>query len=250
MEDELKHAGLTKNEARVYLALLKLGTTTTKAIIERTALHRQVVYDALEFLIEKGLVSFVVEANRKHFKASEPKQFLNYFEKKQQEIEKQKQEFSKILKDIESLKEKHEETQEATIFRGNKGIKSLMDDMLESKEILTIGASDIGAEAFKYHMQFNLPRFHILRAKKKINCKILLSEEMKARAMQLDKMSHTEARVLPKEFTSNSSINIYGNKISIIMWGSQPFGVLIRSREIAEAQRKHFEILWKIGKRP
>ena len=245
---ELEKLGLSKNESNIYLALLEIGLTSAKAIIEKTKLHRQIVYDALNSLIEKGLASYVIQSNRKYFKAANPEQFLDYFSQEKEKIKQQEEEFKKILPRLKEKKQKEE--QEATIFKGNKGIKSLLDDMLnQNNEILTIGASEIEAEAFQYHLQFNLPKFHNIREKKKIYYKILLSEDLRQRAKELNKLKHTKARVLPKEFTSNSSTNIYEDKVSIIMWGSQPFGILIKSREIAEAQRNHFELLWKIAKK-
>jgi sugar-specific transcriptional regulator TrmB len=39
-EDALEGIGLTKNEAKVYLTLLKLGSTTTGAVVKETGLHR------------------------------------------------------------------------------------------------------------------------------------------------------------------------------------------------------------------
>lgn len=249
MEEILEKAGLSKNEAKVYLALLNFGLTSAKPLIDKLKLHRQIVYDCLSSLIEKGLASYVIQANRKYFKASSPKQFLEFFNKEEEEIKKQKEEFRSILPKLE---EKHlnEEKQESTLYYGNKGIKSLLDDMLnEKKEIQTIGASDTNAEAFKYHLEFNLPKFHMVREKKKIPYRLILSKEMKERAQELSKLKHTEVKLLPKEFTSNSSTNIYGDKVSIILWGSQPFGILIKSQEIAEAQRKHFNLLWKLAKK-
>lgn len=244
----LEKAGLSKNEANVYLALLNLSLTSAKPLIDKLKMHRQIVYDSISSLIEMGLVSFVVQANRKYFKASSPKQILALFDKKEEEINTQKEEFRRILSELE-LKQVSKEQQEATLYYGNKGIKSLLDDMLnENKEILTIGSSDIDADAFKYHLEFNLPKFHTFRESKKINYRIILGEEMKERASELSKLKHTEAKILPKEFTSNSSTNIYSDKISIILWGSQPFGILVRSKEIADSQRKHFELLWKLAK--
>jgi hypothetical protein len=77
-----------------------------------------------------------------------------------------------------------------------------------------------------------------------VSSRIILSEELAERAEELNKMKNTQVRILPKEFTSNVSTNIYDDKISIMMWGSNPFGILVRSKEIADAQRKHFELLW------
>jgi HTH-type transcriptional regulator, sugar sensing transcriptional regulator len=249
-EQKLEEIGFTRNEARVYLALLSLGTTSSKAIIEKTSLHRQLVYDALDRLIEKGLVSFISEAKRKYFKASDPENLLDIFNKKAQEIEKQKKEFSIMIKELKELQEKHLEEQGAEVFRGKKGINSLLNDMLkQKKEILTIASSEVTAEAFRYHAEFNLPKFHLIREKNKTPLKIIFSEEMKDRARKLNKLKFTESKVLPKEFTSNSSTNIYGEKVSIILWGAQPFGILIKSKELALNQKKHFELLWKIAKK-
>ena len=251
MQEILERAGLTKNEAKVYVVLIGLGLTTSKAVIEKTNLHRQIVYDALNRLVEKGLVSFVMQANRKYFRASEPGQFLDYLDSKKDEIEQQKQEFRRMIPQLEAKKKQYGEEQEATVYFGNKGIKSVLWDMLnEGKEILTIGASEIKAESYIYQIKFNIPKFHKLRREGSVPMKILLSEDMKGRAKALNKQKYTESRTLPKEFTSNSSTNIYGNKVSIIMWGSQPFGILIKSMDIAESQRKYFRILWKMAKSP
>ena len=249
MIEKLRKTGLTKNEAEVYLVLIENGLIPAKEIISKTKLHRQLVYNALDSLIEKALISFVNQNKKKYFKANPPESFISFLENKKNEIEKDVLEFKEIIPRLNSLNKNILEKQEATIYQGNKGIKSLLDDMLKQKsEILTIGASDIKAKSFKYHLEFNLPLFHKIREKKKIKYKILLSEELKQRVKELSKLKYSQARVLPKEFTSNSSTNIYGNKVSIIMWGEEPFGILIKSKAIADAQRKYFNQLWKIGK--
>lgn len=250
MINDLQKLGLSKYESQIYLALLKLGESPAKPIIEETNLHRQIIYDSLDKLIEKGFVSYVLQAKRKYFKATPPKKFLEFFDEQEKELETKKEEFKKILPRLEELNLSSKEDQEATTYKGNKGIRALLDDMVENpkQEILTIGASEIKAEGFQKQLNINLPRFHNLREKQKQQLKILLSEKMKSRAESLNKQKHTSTKLLPEEFTSNMSTNIYGNKVSIILWGSQPFGILINSKEIANAQRKYFEHFWKIAK--
>lgn len=246
MQEELQKMGLSKHEVQIYLTLLKLGLSPAKPILEETQLHRQFVYDALNNLIEKGLVSYVLQGKRKYFKASSPENFEKIFEKKENDLEKQKKDFQKLLPQLNKLHESVLQSQEATIYSGNKGIQTLLNDMIEEeKEILTIGASDSDAESFQYHVKFSLPKFHLQRKEKKIPLKILFSEE--TRFQILSKQKNTFVKQLPKEFTSNMSTNIYGDKISIILWGKQPFGILIKCKEMADAQRKHFNLLWKIA---
>ena len=249
MQEELEKLGLTKHEVRIYLTLLKLGLSPAKPILEETQLHRQFVYDALDKLIEKGLVSFVLQGKRKYFKASSPENFEKIFENKEKEIQIQKTEFQKLLPQLNKLQQSLLQSQEATIYYGNKGIQTLLNDMIEEgKEVLTIGASDSDAESFQYHVKFSLPKFHLQRKENKIPLKILFSEEQVKRSQILTKQKQTSVKVLPKEFTSNMSTNIYGDKISIILWGAQPFGILIKCKEMADAQRKHFNLLWKVAK--
>ena len=82
VEPLLEEIGLSKNEIKIYLILLKLGSTTTGAIIKQTGIHNSKVYDGLERLSNKGLVTHVVVANTKHFTAVNPERLLDFLEDK------------------------------------------------------------------------------------------------------------------------------------------------------------------------
>ena len=49
---KLEKLGLNRNEAEVYVDLLKLGQTSAGELIRRTGFHRNIVYDNLEKLID------------------------------------------------------------------------------------------------------------------------------------------------------------------------------------------------------
>ena len=59
--------GLTDAEAKIYLVLLELGSSQAVHITSKSALHRRTVYDAIERLVEKGLVSYIRENNIKKY---------------------------------------------------------------------------------------------------------------------------------------------------------------------------------------
>ena len=59
----LEEVGLTGNEIKVYLALLELGSVTAGDILKKIELHRGAVYDTLDKLIDKGLVSYFIKNN-------------------------------------------------------------------------------------------------------------------------------------------------------------------------------------------
>ena len=59
--------GFNKNEAKVYLALIEFGKADAGQIIAETKFHKNIVYDNLDKLIDKGLVSFIIENKKKIF---------------------------------------------------------------------------------------------------------------------------------------------------------------------------------------
>ena len=72
IEQTLGQIGLNKNETKVYLALLKSGITQAGPLVKATRLHRMLVYNALQKLIDEGLAQTVHKKNIKLFQASDP----------------------------------------------------------------------------------------------------------------------------------------------------------------------------------
>jgi sugar-specific transcriptional regulator TrmB len=66
---ELTKLGLTEGEAKVYLALLKLGSSTVGPIVKKSKVAYSNIYEVLERLISKGLVSFIKKEKTKYFQA-------------------------------------------------------------------------------------------------------------------------------------------------------------------------------------
>ena len=247
-ENILEKAGLTGNEIKVYIALLELGSVSAGDVLKRTNLHRGGVYDTLDKLIEKGLVSYVIRANRKYFEAASPKNLLYVIEKREDKIKKDKEQILEIIPQLESKRKLGKEPQEVTLFKGNKGIKSIFQDWLEeNKEILVVGAHP-EAESLKHHMKYTLPGFHNARVKQKQVMKFIFPEKSIERARQLSKYRYTPVKILPASFFSITSIQIYGDKTAIILWSQDPIGIVIRSKEIAQSYTDYFNLLWSMGR--
>ena len=76
----MKEIGLTKAEIDVYLILLKSEQMIASEITKQVQMQRPNVYDALERLIEKGLVNYVIKKNLKFFKATPPEKLRDYMD--------------------------------------------------------------------------------------------------------------------------------------------------------------------------
>ena len=231
----LMDAGLTKTEAKVYLAVLQLGPSNAGLVTRKSGVHRRSVYDAFDRLIEKGIVGYIIQNNKRMYNATDPERFLDMLKEKQENIQ-------KILPDLKAQFGFSKEKQETSFFKGRDGIKAVFEDMIrEKKEILVLGAGSIAKEIVKYYF----PRYESRRADAKISIKYIYDEkDRRPRSYPL-----AEIKYLPSEFMSNVAFNVYGNKLAIILWEQKPLVVLINNQKFADGFKRYFNCMWQLAKK-
>lgn len=143
---DLEKLGLNRNEARVYLGLLQLKKASAANLVKIVGVHRNIIYDNLEKLIEKGLVSFINEGGKKEFIAENTNAIINFFEVQKQKLDEDINDAKKLIPDIKRLIGCLEIEQEASLFRGINGVKRILEMVLESKEYWVIGVSNASIE--------------------------------------------------------------------------------------------------------
>jgi len=235
----LTEIGLTAIETKVYLTLLDIGTSLAGNIAQKSGIHRRTVYDALERLIEKGLVTYIKMNNRQYYKAVHPSRLKDILKEKEDII-------SKIIPELEARYNSLQEKEETLFFKGREGLKAVFEDMIKTRaEILVLGASPDAYNILKYYFF----KFDAERKKNKISTKLIFTE--KARGIkELHKVPLAKIKSLPNSFDNPMAINIYGNNVAIVLWRSEnPFAILIRDKVIANSYKKHFELMWRIAKR-
>jgi len=75
---DLLKLGLTEGEAKVYIALSGLGSSTVGAIVKKSGVAYSNIYDILNRLIEKGIVSYIIKSKTKYFQAASPSNLIDY----------------------------------------------------------------------------------------------------------------------------------------------------------------------------
>ena len=235
MKTQLHEAGLTENESKIYVALLELGPSNAGLISRKTGLHRRVVYDTIEMLIKKGLVGYILKNNKKLFQASNPEKILDNIKEKEESI-------AQILPQMLTLYTQTKEKEETNFYKGKNGLKTVFEDQLSSKsEIKILGASPIAYEILQFYFKW----FDQKRVKARIKTKIIFNETMKKPKIPL-----SDIRYLPEKYSSPLAVNIYGDKVALILWSKEnPLAIVIKNAEISQGYKKHFELLWKIAKK-
>ena len=169
-EKELEEIGLNKNEVEIYLVLLKMGELTIYEIANHSSISRPNLYDIVKKLRQKGLISSLKKSKKTYYFITEPKNLLNSLDEKRKNL-------INILPNIEKIFSSYKDKTLTEIYSGTEGLKLVMEDMLNSEEILIFNGIDI-KKALSELPSFNLERYLKEKKRKKIKTKILHSESV------------------------------------------------------------------------
>jgi len=234
----LNEIGFSDAEKKVYLTLLELGMSTAAPILEKTGLQNSVLYRTIHRLIEKGFVSFIKKGKIKHYKASNPEVILTYHRERGIKLK-------KLIPELKK-RQKKSETEEAEVYSGFKGVKtmlySLIEDGKKGEECYFFGQR---AEIYTELQKRLYLAYDLYRSEKKIKVfgihDISVKRHMKKGRYSIMRYVRTP---IPQTMV------IFRNKIALIAWGNleKPTGILISSKEMATQYKGFFKELWKIAK--
>lgn len=241
----LEEIGLTKTEIKLYLALLELGQSTTTSVIKKSEVPASKVYEFLNRLIKKGLVSYVIKSNKKYFSASPPESLMSFLKEKKEKISEQEKQISILIPQLNQTKNK-EDRIGAEVYEGLKGIKSIYEKILASlkkgETQYVLGAPKQANEKIEGY----LLEWHKRRIKKGINCKYIYNSDSKEYGEVRENMKNTEVRYLPNNIISPTWTEIFNEYIFIgHIKGPNAVLFLIKDKEIAKNYLNYFNLIWK-----
>ncbi len=250
MEQVLQELGLTPSEIKVYLALLDLGDSTRGDIVNKSGISGSKIYDILEKLKDKGLISIYDQNQVRHFKPVNPKQILNYIDGKKEEVNKIEQDAKLILPMLLVKFNSTAKEQEVELLNGLKGLEILFReqiDLLNTGETCYVIGGTKGAEEEPVVAFFQ--KIHLLREGKRIKTKMLYNLRQKVtteRFYSSKRYPHTETRYI--KHTSPVAIDIYKDRTVIIIFSDTITAIHIKSEDVAKSFKEYFELLWKQAK--
>src|SRR3989339_145845 len=242
MLKELENLGLSKEEAKVYLAVLELKTSYVSLIARRAKVKRENCYYILDRLHKRGFVSYYLHKKIKYFSAESPKKFINYFEDKLFEAR-------QIIPDLMMIHQSNVNRPKIHFFDGIEGVKTVFEEALETKEEL-LGYTDL--RALQYLFPAYLEYYFDKIIEKKIKARLLSPTSDEALKFRDEYYKTEEAKELveilfinPEEFTFKNQILIYENKVATISLKEEELiGVLTESTTIADTQRVIYNLAW------
>ena len=243
IKELLKLFGLTDTETMVFSELNYLGVSSIGNLIKRTYLHRGTVYNTLQRLKERGLISINIKGNMLYY-CPNPNGFLSLIEEERVNLEKKKEiverikecaTYSRCLNKDNDLK--------VYLLEGKSAFKGFFLDLVNNAR-----KND---EAYLYlgnggDMRDKLGGDYYVRSQKiktllESKCKVILNINKKTHPFS--KEVRGTLKWLPEEYDfSTVDTWVYNGKVVIVDWKSNPLNtVVIENKNVAN----NYKMLWK-----
>ena len=227
--EKLQKAGLTGNEAKVYLELLKKGELSANQIAKNISMDRTLAYTVLNHLIEKGQVNYIIRENKKFFSYSNPDNFMNPLKATEVMV-------LDLIKELKSVKRENKQQTEINVYEGKEAIRSMFNLFKRYKEMLSFGAT---GRAYDY--LYESPALTKELVKGGMKGRIITSRKHGEHPMV--KIKSIEVRYA--DYESEATTTLFGDYIMIHIAKDKPVIILIKNKDISDSYIKHFEVLWK-----
>ena len=237
LDDKLKKLGLKTNEIKVYLSLFELGRCRANKIIESTGMHRNLVYTALDKLIEKDLVSKVIKSGVAIFEANSPESLIEMIESKKN-----------IAEEIaDELKKKQLTTpREIKILEGTEGIKQarlqVANNIKKGEDYCVLGASQ---QNTNIELEKFWPRLNRRIINQGGNIRALVSgKNADLLIRQRGLTEGVNAKLMNPPIESPMWLSVFRDIVNISIVGENPLTFSIKNQETADGFKKYFEYFW------
>ena len=244
----LERLGLTPGEAKVYVALLSLGSTKTGPLAKEAGVSSSKVYKILDRLQRKGLCGHVVRGGVNYFNAMTPVRILDFLDERQAALERERVLARDVLPELERLSRTGKKAAEATVLEGfravTNSVRNFVDELERGDAYYVIGANYGQVPGLR---EFFL-KHHARRARKGVLLKMLANHDVKG-ILVPSTTRLAEIRYLPQYLISNMQIAFYKNKVQISIWTREPKAFLLESDEAVATFRAYFDAFWKIAEK-
>ena len=244
----LSYFGLSRNDVRVYEALLRLGRSKTGPLIKEATIVSSRIYESLRILVDKGLVSYEVRNNIKYYQAEVPNQLVEEAEQKINTLK-------ALSGEITHSPINHVDRNETNVFEGKHGFRMAFTQHTEGlREGERVGIIAFSVRSFTGTGTRELRSFFTNLDKMMISKKSkgrLLTERRMGAILEKDRIDAEiyDLRFLPSGYFGPSAINLSEKEVLLSVWGEKPIVFRIRNPTIVNSFWNNFEFLWGMGKK-
>jgi len=236
---DLIEIGLTKNQAEVYLEVVKHPSQTGGQIAKKLSIDRSFVYNILSSLIDKGFISHIIKGKVRLYYSSDPENLLR-------EVEDKKNKISKVIKELKEIKKTTKSERSVRVYEGKAGLKAWIRDFLDTDSFSTLGGGGTLniLDVLKYDYPHYLKEFN----KKMIKGRLITSKANKKVMKKVYEKSKVDIKTF-ESLKSDVSFTVFKDKLAIYSAEEKPFVIIIEDKTISNSLKNYFNEMWKIAKK-
>ncbi|MDD9953377.1 MAG: hypothetical protein OXR66_03510 [Candidatus Woesearchaeota archaeon] len=249
----LRTLGLTDGESRVYLALLQLGRSSVGPITKESGVSSSKIYNVLNRLVEKSIVSYIVEGRTRYYSVLNPKYLQQFIEqeraKTNKQLDMQQTTLKNSLPSLEALYLSKEDDVYANVYEGIEGIKAVFDMCLDEcskgDEPKTLGYPRIASKLLNAYFK----EYNRRLSKNGVKAKVIFTHNAWF-GKKREKRKHAKYRYLPKGVHTPAFLLIYHDKVcTMVLTKKKQLCFVIKNEETAKSYKTYFDFVWKSAKK-
>ena len=240
--DLFQEIGFSPNEAKIYETLLSLKDASISDISKKSKINRRNVYDAINRLVEKGLVYKIFQDSENRYQAVNPEKLVEIIKEKERKL-------SSVMPNLKEMFSSETNMEAAYIYKGVEGYKNYMHDLLRiGKPTYFLGAKGLwfSPQIDKGFLERYVKEFN----KKKIPYFTLYDPRVKKQLPQALKEVGGDFKVLPDGYQTPAVMDIFGDhivtfsSIDVGKFGDDVTIYVMVNPELAESFRTWFQFMW------
>ena len=237
LEKPLMRAGLTKPEAKVFLAGLELGEAPVSLLAKKAGVKRPTAYAILESLKEKGLLNSYKSRGKLVFFAEDPRLI-------ERQLEERKQAIHDVLPELLSLTNRLTKKPKIHFYEGDIGLEEILRDVLNyaDSELCSWYSESYRLFDAEFIHKYYIPK----RLERHILSRSIMPDTPASRSIIAANVRELRQTKLidPKYYSLSIDVSLYGQSKMAVMSFKEKIGLLIESPEIFAGLKGIFETMW------
>jgi sugar-specific transcriptional regulator TrmB len=239
IEQGLIDWGLTDKEAKVYNSLVEKVESTVYLLAQDTKIPRTTIYEILETLVSKGLVSYSRKNGVKHFFVESPNKLVRILEEKMA--------ITRELLPLLLATPNKGVSPTVKLYIGAEGKRKVLDDILDTcektnkKELYVIPGVELYDDIPEYMKKW-------IKRKEAMDLhSLVITEDNPEHTVSKTYQNYNlrETRLIPSEHISSTGINIYPGKVALYSKvGDIEHSMIIESSSIYDTFKRFFMFMW------
>jgi len=238
----LLELGLSNKEIKTYLACLELGECTIQELSEKSGVKRTSIYNFLDNLKNKGLISEIKKDLRNVFIAEDPRILIENAKKQIQNTENQIKSIEQTMPELLAIFNVPGKKAKIQFFEGINGLKKLYNDTLIPNSTL-YGWIDI--DSVTKTMGDWIWEYLDKRVKINMNYKVVAKPGEWQKGTKINDTTQLRETKLVENVKFDTEIDLYGdNKVAIYSFRPPYAGLIIEDQAIYNTLKSIWQVVW------